>query len=73
LQAIEPEEFSIREVDLKTTVTIPYDQVGQVRKNYGGKGVGGRRVNPKKSLIVGAVTLGIVVTILIVALAKDKS
>ena len=73
LQAVEPEEFSIREVDLKTTVTIPYDQVEQVRKNYGGKGVGGRRVNPKKSLIVGAVTLGIVFTILIVALAKDKS
>jgi hypothetical protein len=25
-------------VDLKTTVTIPYDQVEQVRKNYGAWG-----------------------------------
>jgi hypothetical protein len=73
LQAIEPEQFSIREVDLKTTVTIPYDQVEQVRKNYGGKGAGGQRVNPKKNLIVAAVTLGVLFTILIVALAKDKS
>ena len=73
LQAIEPEEFSIREVDLKTTVTIPYDQVEQVRKNYGGKGIGGRRVDPKKNLIVAAVILGTVFTVLIVALAKDKS
>jgi ribosome maturation factor RimP len=39
VQATEPEEFSIREVDFKTTVTIPYDQVEQVRKNYDGKGV----------------------------------
>jgi hypothetical protein len=73
LQAIEPEQFSIREVDLKTTVTIPYDEVEQVRKNYGGKGAGGQRVNPKKNLIVAAVTLGVLFTILIVALAKDKS
>jgi hypothetical protein len=73
LQTIEPQTFSMREVDLKTTVTIPYSQVEQVRKNYGGKGIGGHRVDPKKNLITSAVILGTLFTILLVALAKDKS
>jgi hypothetical protein len=54
-------------------VTIPYSQVEQVRKNYGGKGIGGHRVDPKKNLITSAVILGTLFTILLVALAKDKS
>jgi hypothetical protein len=30
-----PETFSIDEVDLRTTVTIAYGEVKQIRKNYG--------------------------------------
>ncbi|MGI8744987.1 MAG: hypothetical protein ACR2NN_20935 [Bryobacteraceae bacterium] len=73
LQAIEPQMFSIREVDLKATVTIPYSEVDRIRKNYGGKGFGGRRVDPKRSLIAGAIIVGALFTIVFVAVAKDKS
>ncbi len=73
LQAIEPQMFSINEVDLKRTVTIPYSEADRVGKNYGGKGVGGRRVDPKRSLIFGAVFLGALFTFVFVALANDKS
>jgi hypothetical protein len=73
LQAIEATTFSIREVDLKTIVTIPYDEVDRVRKNYGGKGFGGHRVDPKKSLIAGIVIVAVLLTVVFVAVAKDKS
>jgi len=73
LQSIETDEFSIREVDLKKTIIIRYDQVDQVRKNYGHKGASGGRVGTRKNWIVAGVTIGVIFTILIVALAKDKS
>lgn len=73
LQAIGPQMFSINEIDLKRTVTIPYSEADRVRKNYGGKGVGGRRVDPKRNLIFGAALVGALFTILIIALANDKS
>ncbi len=73
LDAVQTQTFSIREVDLKQIVTFPYSEVDRVRKNYGGKGIGGRRVDPKRSLIVSAAIVGALFTILIVALAKDKS
>jgi hypothetical protein len=73
LQAITPQDFSFIEVDLKQTFTLPYSEVERVSKNYGGKGIGGKRVNPRKSLIVGAVTIGAVFVVLLVALAMDKS
>lgn len=73
LQAITPQDFSLIEIDLKQTFTLSYSEVERVSKNYGGKGIGGKRVNPRKSLIVGAVTLGAVLVVLVVALAMDKS
>ena len=33
LEAVETQTFSIREVDLKQIVTIPYSEVDRVRKN----------------------------------------
>jgi hypothetical protein len=73
LLSIGDEEFSIREVDLKQDLAIRYSDVNRVRKNYGGKGLGGKRVDPKRNLIVGATLFGTLMIILAVALAKDKS
>ena len=73
LQAATPQDFTFIEVDLKQTLTLPYNEVEQVNKNYGGKGIGGKRVNPKRNLIFGTVIVGVFVTILAIALAKDKS
>jgi len=72
LQAIESDTFSIREVDLKQTLTIPYSSVDRVRKNYGRKGFAGHRVDPKRSLIVGLVFVGVLLTVVFVAVAHDK-
>jgi hypothetical protein len=52
-------------------VTIPNNEIDRVRK--GGKGFGGRRVDPKRSLIVGAVFVGALLTIVFVLVANDKS
>jgi hypothetical protein len=73
LQAATAQDFTFVEVDLKQTLTLPYKEVEQVSKNYGGKGIGGKRVNPMRSLIVGTVIVGVFVTVLAVALARDKS
>jgi len=72
LESIGLETFSIDEVDLHTAVTISYNEVDRVRKNYGGKGIGGRRVDPKRSLIIGAIFAGALLTIVFVV-ANDKS
>ena len=73
LESVGPETFSIDEVDLHTSVTISYSEVDRVRKNYGGKGFGGHRVDPKRSLIVGAIFVGALLTIVFVLVANDKS
>jgi hypothetical protein len=73
LQAVGSQDFTFVEVDLKQTLTFPYSEVEKVSKNYGGKGISGKRVNPRRSLIVVTVILGGLFTVLIVALAKDKS
>ena len=73
LLAIAEEEFSIHEVDLKRNMTLRYSDVNRARKNYGGKGIGGQRVSPRKSVMIGVVAIGALLIFLIVALAKDKS
>jgi hypothetical protein len=72
LQAIDGATFSIREVDLKQIVTLRYDEVARVSKNYGGKGIGGRRVNPRRSLIIGLIVVGGLIALAVAAVAADK-
>lgn len=73
LLAIRSQDFTVEEVDLKQPISFAYADVARVTKNYGGKGFGGKRVNPKTNRIVVAILIGTVVTILTIALAKDKS
>jgi hypothetical protein len=63
LEALAPDTFSIDEVDLHTTVTVPYSEVARVRKNYGGKGFGSSRVDPKGILNIGAFFVRALLTI----------
>jgi hypothetical protein len=72
LSAIDPDTFVVREVDLKAPVTLRYDEVEKVTKDYGRKGFGGRRVSPRRSLIAGLALLGGLITlIVVVAITKD--
>jgi hypothetical protein len=73
LQSVDNRDFSLREVDLQTTVTVPYIEVDRVSKDYGGRGFGGRRVNPKRARIIGIVFVAALLTIVVVAVANDKS
>jgi hypothetical protein len=73
LQAVGSQDFTFVEVDLKQTLIFPYSEVEKVSKNYGGKNIYGKRVNPKRSWIVVTAIFGGLFTVLIVALAKDKS
>jgi len=72
LDGIDAASFSVREVDLKRTVAVLYGDVDRVSKNYGGKGIGGLRVDPKKSLIASLALAGLLVA-LIALVATDKS
>ena len=67
IRGIEPDSFSIHEVDLKQVVTIRYDEVRRILKGIGRPGVGGRRVDPRTSHIAGLAILGGLIVIAIVA------
>ncbi len=69
---IEADGFQIDEVDLKQTLSFKYTELKKVRKDYGGKNYAvGKRVNPRRSLIVGAAFIGGLFLILGIALS-DK-
>jgi hypothetical protein len=44
--------FQVLEVDAKQLITIEYGKVKKVYGGYGGKGFRGKRVNPRRELIV---------------------
>ena len=73
LQAVDDQQLSVREVDLGQVVTVPFAEIEHVSKDYGGKGFGGRRVNPHRSRIIGLAVVAGLLTIVFVAVAADKS
>lgn len=59
ISEIEAARFGIVEVDLKQRIAFDYAEVKKVRKGYGGKNyVTGKRVNPRRSLIIGISVVG---------------
>ncbi len=69
---IEADGFQIDEVDLKQTVDFKYNELKKVRKGYGGKNYAvGKRVNPRRSFLIGAAIVGALFLILGIALS-DK-
>ena len=73
LSSTDAESFTMREVDLKQTLTLQYAEVQKVRKDYGRPGFGGRRVHPHRSLITGLIIVAALVSLVVVAVASDKS
>ena len=73
LHSIEAQSFSIREVDLKQVLTLRYEDVQRVRKDYGRKGFGGRRVHPRTNRIAALAVLGGLLVLVFALLATDKS
>lgn len=58
IAAIEQDELTIAEVDLKKQIDVGFDELKKVRKNFGGKGFMGKRPDPKWGWIAGAVLIG---------------
>jgi hypothetical protein len=73
LHSIEPDSFSIREVDLKTVLTIRYADAKKVLPDYGRIGLLGKRVHPRRSHIIGLAIIAALLVITFVAVATDKS
>jgi len=73
LQSIEGEAFSLREVDLKAVVTVHYEDVKRVRKNYGRPGFSGRRVYPRTNRIAALAVLGGLMALVFALVLSDKS
>jgi hypothetical protein len=73
LHSIEDQTFSLREVDLKTVVTVRYEEVERVRKGYGRPGFGGRRVHPRTNLIATLAILGGLFAVVFALVLSDKS
>ena len=72
LESSAPESFALNEVDQRMTLTIRYDEVASIARNYGREGFLGRRVSPKKNLIAGVIIIGVLLMIVFVAVANDK-
>jgi hypothetical protein len=72
ISKIGPDSFEIAEVDLKQKMAFDYKDVKKVRKGYGGRGRGGKRVNPHTSRIVGIAVVGGLITLVAVALSQSE-
>jgi|SRR5262245_1534736 len=72
ISKIEPDSFEIAEVDLKQKMAFDYKDVKKVRKGYGGRGFGGKRVNPRSSLIAVIAALGVIFGIGILTATQTK-
>jgi small nuclear ribonucleoprotein (snRNP)-like protein len=70
LRSMEPQTFSMQEVDLKATKTISYTEVKRVSKNYGGKTVSGHRVSYRRHWITFVVITAGFIALVIVAAAE---
>jgi hypothetical protein len=73
LRSIEADSFSMREVDLKRVLTLRYEEVKRVQKDFGRPGFGGKRVNPRTNRIAGILILGALLGIVFGVLAAAKS
>jgi len=70
ISTIEDRSFTVAEIDLKTSIEFPYDQVKNVRKGYGEKNLfTGKRGGPRKAWVGWALGLGIALGVPIVLLA----
>ena|SRR5262245_20048795 len=72
ISKIEPDRFEIDEVDLKQRMEFDYKDVKKVRKGYGGRGFGGKRVNPRHSLIAGIAVAGLLFGVAILGVIHSK-
>jgi len=72
IDKIEPDRFEIAEVDLKQRMEFNYKDVEKVRKGYGGRGFGGKRVNPRHNLIAGIAVVGLLFGIAILTATHTK-
>ena len=72
ISKIGPDSFEIAEVDLKQKMAFDYKDVMKVRKGYGGRGFGGKRVNPRHNLIAGIAVVGLLFGIAILTATHTK-
>ena len=71
--SIDPESLTVHEVDLQQDLTLRYQAIQRIRKDYGRKGFGSRRVYPRTNRIAGLIILGALLGIVIGAVVADKS
>ena len=62
----------IDEVDLKTKIEIAYDDITYVEGNYGGKGITGARVRPKRANILFIAGIAAIVGIAVAVAASAE-
>ena len=73
LSRIDSDAFSIREVDQRRLIDVRYDDVDRVSKDYGRKGIGGKRVNPHRAMLIGIVFIGALLALVFAAVLSDHS
>jgi hypothetical protein len=74
LGTVRDTEFVVNEVDENRPVTVRYEDVNKLRKDYGGyNSVSGRHVDPFRSKVTAALVLGGLVALVLVLVSLDKS
>src|SRR5262245_49661031 len=72
ISKIEPDRLEMSEVERKQRMELEYKDVEKVRKGYGGRGFGGKRVNPRHNLIAGIAVVGLLFGIAILTATHTK-
>ena len=68
------DDFSVDDVDQRREITLRYVEVKKVRSGYGtGRAINGKRIHPRKRLLVMLAVVGGLLTLVFVAVASDKS
>jgi hypothetical protein len=68
------DDFSVDEVDQRREVSLRYDAVKKIRRGYGtGRAINGKRIHPRKRLLVMLAVVGGLLTLVFVAVAADMS
>jgi len=68
------DDFTINEVDQRREITLRYNEVTNVRADYGTtRNIYGRRIHPHTKLIVTLAVVGGLIALVFVAVAADKS
>jgi len=73
IKSIPSDSLTIHEADRDNDRTVRFEDVRQVRKDYGRRGFNGKRIHPHRRPITTVIFVGVLLGVVIGLLASDKT